>query len=82
MCSILSVGSTDNHGLYLGLPSIMGKNKSGILSFVKEKGWKRLQGWRNKLLSRAGKEVLLKSVVQSILSHVMQVFALLLIVAL
>ena len=33
-----------------------------------------MQGWRNKLLSRAGKEVLLKTVVQALPSYVMSVF--------
>lgn len=35
-----------------------------------------MQGWKNKMLSQAGKESLLKSVVQSLPTYVMNVFAL------
>lgn len=36
--------------------------------------WKKLQGWKEKLLSRAGKEVLLKVVIQSIPTYMMTLF--------
>lgn len=48
-----------------------------MFAFIKEKAWRRMSGWRNKLLSRAGKENLLKSVVQALSSYAMSVFALL-----
>ena len=58
------------------LSSLLKFTISVLFLYQQEIAWKRLQGWRNKLLSRAGKEVLLNSVVQSIPSYVMQVFAL------
>lgn len=33
-----------DHGVYLGLPSIVGKNKKELLSFVKDKVCQQLQG--------------------------------------
>ena len=61
--SILDVFTTVNHGRYLGLPSLVGRDKKQVFDFVKEKVRKKVQGWKNKLLSRAGKEILLSSVV-------------------
>ena len=74
ICSYLGINEVVDHGNYLDLTSMVGRNKKAIFSFVKDKAWKRIQGWKKKLLSKAGKEILLKKVVQSIPSYVMQVF--------
>ncbi|XP_073133672.1 uncharacterized protein [Henckelia pumila] len=69
---------TTNHGNYLALVShlllVVTKRKSLLL--LKEKACKRLHGWRHKLLSRAGKEILLKAVIQALPTYVMSVFLL------
>ena len=39
--------------------------------------WKRLQGWKDKLLSQAGREILIKSVIQAIPTYTMSYFKLL-----
>ena len=62
--------------MYLGLPSLIGKNKKDVFSFIKDKAWQRIQGWRKKMLSKTSKEVLLKSVVQAVPTYVMSVFLL------
>ena len=74
LCNFLCVRATKDHESYLGLPSLIRKNKKAIFSFIKDKAWHRMQGWRRKLLSKAGKEVLLKTIVQAIPSYVMSVF--------
>ena len=51
---------------YLGLPMYMGRSKKRTFEYLKERVWKRLQGWKEKLLSKASKEVLIKAVVQAI----------------
>ncbi|XP_073121019.1 uncharacterized protein [Henckelia pumila] len=76
LCEVLGVNYTTNHGKYLGLPSLIGRNKREVFDFIKEKAWGRMNGWRNKFLSRARKEILLKAVVQAIPSYVMSVFSL------
>ncbi|XP_073120389.1 uncharacterized protein [Henckelia pumila] len=55
ICETLGVVYTTNHGHYLGLPSLIGRNKIEVFDFIKEKVWKRMNGWRQKFLSRAGK---------------------------
>uniref|UniRef100_A0A803PCT2 Reverse transcriptase n=1 Tax=Cannabis sativa TaxID=3483 RepID=A0A803PCT2_CANSA len=62
--------------LYLGLPNTMNRNKSVMLGFLKEKMRNQIKGWDGMFLSRTGKEVLLKMVVQSLPTYAMRVFLL------
>ncbi|XP_058725977.1 uncharacterized mitochondrial protein AtMg00310-like [Vicia villosa] len=43
---------------------------------VKDRVWKKINSWRGRPLSRAGKEVMIKSVLQSIPSYIMSLFIL------
>ncbi|XP_060972553.1 uncharacterized protein LOC115717764 [Cannabis sativa] len=60
--------------MYLRLPSIVGRKKNAVLGFLKERMRKRINGWEGRFLSRAGKEILIKTVVQSLPSYDMNVF--------
>ena len=55
-----------NYEKYLGLPSLIGKRKKTTFEYIKERVWKKLQGWEEKVLSQAGREILIKAVVQAI----------------
>ena len=61
---------------YLGLPSLIGRNKKTVFSYLKSRLWQRIHGWRHKFLSRAGKGVLIQSVGQALPSYVMSSFLL------
>lgn len=61
---------------YLGLPALVGRNKRASFNQLKQRVWKRLQGWEGKLLSQAGREVLIKSVIQAIPAYAMSCFKL------
>ncbi|XP_020540197.1 uncharacterized mitochondrial protein AtMg00310-like [Jatropha curcas] len=74
--SVLDVGETTDLGYYLCLPSIAGKNKQEIFSFLKEKVWKQIQGWKHQPFSKARKEILLKSELQAIRTYAMSIFRL------
>ena len=58
----------------MGLPSFVGKGKKANFNYIKEKIWRKLQGWEGKLLSQAGREVLLKSIIQAIPTYSMGCF--------
>ena len=59
---------------YLGLPVYMGRSKIQTFNYLKERVWKRIQGWKEKLLSRAGKDVLIKAISQAIPTYAMSCF--------
>ena len=54
----------------------MGKNKKASFNYIKKRVWSKLQGWKEKLLSQAGREILLKAVVQAIPTFAMSCFKL------
>jgi hypothetical protein len=63
-------------GNYLSLPSMIERKKKDIVSYVKDIIWKHINSWRGRALSKAGKEVMIKSVLQAIPSYVMSIYIL------
>ena len=61
---------------YLGLPTLIRHRKYDSFAFLKERVWKKIQDWKGKLLSKGGKEILIKAVAQSIPTYTMGVFQL------
>ncbi|KAL9663876.1 hypothetical protein QQ045_019269 [Rhodiola kirilowii] len=59
---------------YLGLPICLNGRKTAMLNFIEDRMWKRVNGWKEKLLSVAGKEVLIKSIIQAIPVYAMSCF--------
>ena len=59
---------------YLGLPVYVGSNRGKVFTYLKERIWCRIQGWKEKMLSRAGKEILIKAVAQAIPTFAMGCF--------
>lgn len=70
----LGVREVVKHEKYLGLPTIIGRSKKAVFAGLKERLWKKLNGWKEKLLSRPGKEVVIKAVEQAIPTYMMSVF--------
>lgn len=74
LSNIQGVQNELKDNMYLGLPSLVGKSRRKVFSFVKERVWKRVQGWNNCKLSKAGKAVMIKNVALAILSFCMSCF--------
>ena len=64
------------HKKYLGLPSLIGKLKTQVFVEIKEIVGKKLAGWKGKLLSIGGREVLVKAVAQAVPTYTMSCFQL------
>ncbi|XP_019184368.1 PREDICTED: uncharacterized protein LOC109179318 [Ipomoea nil] len=76
VAQILGVAHAPNYGKYLGLPSFIGRHKKAVFAYVEDKIRQRIGSWNKKLLSQAGKEILLKTVAQSMPTFSMSVFLL------
>jgi hypothetical protein len=63
---ILQINSEAMSDKYLGLPVHVGQSRSGTFSYLKDRVWQRILGWKKKMLSKAGKEILIKAVAQAI----------------
>ncbi|XP_058768236.1 uncharacterized mitochondrial protein AtMg00310-like [Vicia villosa] len=72
----MGVKTVASHTRYLGLPVIFGRSKKEVFSLVIERVWKKIKGWKEQFLSRAGKEVLIKAVAQAIPTYVMSCYKL------
>ncbi|GKV09429.1 hypothetical protein SLEP1_g20934 [Rubroshorea leprosula] len=73
---ILGIKEVDSPGRYLGFPADIGRSRIATFSTLKSKFWAHIAEWREQPLSRAGREVLIKSVLQSLPTYVMGLFLL------
>lgn len=74
--SFLSMKVVQDHTKHLGLSVQVGKNKKVALRNMEDKFQSKIQGWKSLLLSTAGKETLIKSVLQATPLYTMSVFKL------
>uniref|UniRef100_A0A803NTC1 Reverse transcriptase domain-containing protein n=1 Tax=Cannabis sativa TaxID=3483 RepID=A0A803NTC1_CANSA len=72
----LQIPTTNHLDKYLGLPQCFGRSKNSSFNSLKDRIWSYLSKWQGKLLSKGGKEVLLKAVVQAIPIYAVSVFKL------
>ncbi|XP_024004414.1 uncharacterized protein LOC112081865 [Eutrema salsugineum] len=63
-------------GTYLGLPEKLHGSKAQVFAFVRDRLQNRVNSWSSKLLSKGGKEILIKSQAQAIPTYVMSCFLL------
>lgn len=76
MCNILDIMTEAITDKYLGLPPIVGVDRTDCFQHLIDRVIKLLSGWKEKMLSFGGKETLIKAVIQSIPVYAMSVFKL------
>jgi hypothetical protein len=74
--AILPYARTPVSARHLGLPLLIGHSKSAAFSDILDKVQGKIEGWRSKTLSQAGKTVLVKVVASTIHSYAMSSFLL------
>lgn len=74
LSAILGVHNSIVNTKYLGLSSLVGRSKRQVFGYLKEKVTKRIQAWQKKPISRAGKTILVKNVLQEIPAYSMACF--------
>lgn len=66
LATLLGVERVHRHEKYLGLSTFVGRNRGICFTHIKERLWKKLQDWKEKILSAAGNELHVKVVAQAI----------------
>ncbi|XP_062014134.1 uncharacterized protein LOC133730589 [Rosa rugosa] len=74
--SLLGVEIVESHEKYLGLPTYVGRKKTATFQYIKDNLAKKLKNWQSKLLSGAGKDILIRVVAQALPTYAMSVFQL------
>ncbi|KAK2637681.1 hypothetical protein Ddye_025476 [Dipteronia dyeriana] len=72
--SFFEIVGGNSQDKYLGLPSMIGRNKRRLINDIKERFWTKIHGWRGNSLYFSGKEVLIKAVAQTMPTYSMSLF--------
>jgi hypothetical protein len=74
ICEVLHIDTEALSDKYLGLPALVGADRSDCFKHFIERIIQRINGWKEKQLSIKGKEILLKAIAQAIPVYAMSVF--------
>ena len=74
VCEALNIMTESLNDKYLGLPALVGADRSDCFKHLVDRITKRIDGWKEKLLSMGGKEILIKSITQAMPTYAMMVF--------
>ena len=74
VCETLDIMSESLNDKYLGLPALVGTDRSDCFRHLIDRISMRINGWKEKFLSMGGKEILIKSIAQAMPTYAMMVF--------
>lgn len=72
--NVLRIPEVEKFDKYLGMPAVVRRSKKEVLEFLKDRVWSRIQWWNERDFSMAGREVLIKVVLQAVPTYVMSCF--------
>ncbi|CAN0846495.1 hypothetical protein LINGRAHAP2_LOCUS4484 [Linum grandiflorum] len=58
--AVLGIYEPLDTGRYIGMASLVGRNKKAVFRYLKERVWQRIQGWRGKPITKGVRRFLLK----------------------
>jgi len=76
MAEELRIPILQRTGTYLGLPSDWGRSRKEVFSWIIARVNAKLEGWKEQFISKGGKEILIKYVIQAIPQYAMMIFQL------
>ncbi|XP_074348254.1 uncharacterized protein LOC141687015 [Apium graveolens] len=74
ICNMLNFKEANSGTKYLGLPNIIRRNMNAVLGYLTDRLKEKVEGWDKKSLSRSAKEMLLKTVAQTLPNYAMSMF--------
>lgn len=73
---VLGVRGVEDHGTYLGLPSIIRSSNQGLFNFIREGTLEKISARNSKKMAQSGKEVTIEAVAQALPTYAMNIFLL------
>lgn len=70
----LDVCANLGSGKFLGMPSVIGRNKKSTFNYLKDRMWQKINSWSGRSLSKGGREVLIKAALQAIPAYCMSIY--------
>ncbi|KAL8099129.1 hypothetical protein AgCh_031709 [Apium graveolens] len=74
VCQQLLIKEVDDTTKYLDLPNLLGRNKTVMFGYLKERLKASIKSWNEKKISKPSKEIFIKMVAQALSSYAMGIF--------
>lgn len=76
IANLLGVTEAVDFGKYLGLPSVIGRDKKKVFHYILEKIGNRVGSWSKRFVTKARRQILLKTMAQAMPTYTMSIYLL------